>query len=334
MEISGEGNATFETDYLVLSLATQYQIDTNYSADYDKNSKLYTEYTRPEDLIESDDPKIIQEAQNVTGNANTTSAKAYRIYDFVVRHIRYVAQYEERGALWALENGTGDCSEYSYLFVALCRASGIPARIKAGFAFHYTDETTEDGHMWAEYYLGEYGWVPVDATWELFNTMDCTHFCSIQGTPGDMPYANYVFNSAPGIIVEDRQTVTLQPESTRVFGDNSLAQNLTDAVQNRGQAEFALFLEEILGSPWIFPSEAEKAQQSILKCSLLLQQALEQSNLTSLSNCIEEAQETTQKAWTTIAITVALYIGFAAVIAVAAFTILMRQHVTKRAKTI
>jgi hypothetical protein len=334
VEISREGHVAFETNCLVLSFATQYQIDTNYSVNYDKSFELYRKYTQPEDLIQSNDPEIVQKARNVTSNANTTSAKASRIYDFVVKHIHYAAQDEERGALWALEKGAGDCSEYSYLFIALCRASGIPARAKAGFAFHYSSETMEDGHMWAEYYLGDYGWVPVDATWNLFNTIDYRHFSSIQGTLEDMPYANYVFNGTTGIIVEEAQTVTLKPASMTVFGNNFFAENLTNAVQKTEEAKLALFFGGLLGSAWIFPTETEKAQESISECNLLLQRALEQLDPNPIGGCIEKAQEITQKAWTTVIVTTVLCIGFTVLVVVAALAVTTRRRITKRAKTI
>ena len=332
--IGREAHATFETNYLVLSIANRYTIDANYSADYDTSSELYGRYTQPEHLIQSGDIQIIKKAQNLTGTVNTTSAKVSRIYNFVVKHVRYAAQDEERGALWALENGVGDCSEYSYLFIALCRASGIPARAKAGFAFYYSSEAIEDGHMWAEYYLGDYGWVPVDAAWRLFNTLDYRHFSSLQSIPDDIPYANYIFNSTSGIIVEETQTVTLKPASATVFGDNFFAKNLTDAFQRTRQAKLALFFGGILGSAWMFPAETEKAQESLSECSMFLQQALERLDPTPINNCIEKAQAITQKAWTTVIVITILYTGFAALIVVAALALATRRRITKGAKTI
>lgn len=68
----------------------------------------------------------------------------------------------DRGALWALTHGRGDCTEQSYLLVALCRAQGIPARMVGGYRC--------DGpcllvparyHNWAEYHDGT-SWVRVD----------------------------------------------------------------------------------------------------------------------------------------------------------------------------
>lgn len=65
-----------------------------------------------------------------------------------------------------LENGHGSCSEYTYLFIALCRAAGIPARYQGGSRprddLPYTDDVF---HRWAEAYFPNIGWVPIDATW-------------------------------------------------------------------------------------------------------------------------------------------------------------------------
>lgn len=77
-----------------------------------------------------------------------------------------------QGALAGLQAGSGCCEEYASLFVAVCRASGIPARIVNGYA-NDRDELAEDEtlinmtgrrHQWAEFYLDGKGWIPVDPT--------------------------------------------------------------------------------------------------------------------------------------------------------------------------
>lgn len=200
--------------YHVLSFNTYYLVNSSLVASYDRSSYLYMKYTKPEKLIESDMDEIVSTAENIVGNETDLHRKVLKIYNFVTKHVCYTAQDDEMGALWALSNGVGDCSEYSYLFAALCRAAGIPARIQVGFAFHSSSETTDDGHMWAEYYLENYGWIPVDATWRLFDALDDRHFSSIQGIPEVIPYANYVFNCTSGE-AEDEQRVSIAPCSAR-----------------------------------------------------------------------------------------------------------------------
>ena len=64
-----------------------------------------------------------------------------------------------------LDRGHGDCGAYSAVFVAVCRANGIPAReawgvVKADVRFAPKGHLSS--HVWAEVYLTGLGWVPVE----------------------------------------------------------------------------------------------------------------------------------------------------------------------------
>jgi len=62
-----------------------------------------------------------------------------------------------------LRRGTGSCSEYTFLFIAMCRAAGLPARYAGSVVVRGPDRGFDDvWHRWAEVYLPGYGWVPVD----------------------------------------------------------------------------------------------------------------------------------------------------------------------------
>jgi len=66
----------------------------------------------------------------------------------------------DRGALWALNNRKGDCTEFMYLFVALCRANDIPARGIGGYVYDKNSILHPvDYHNWAEFY--------VDGVWRI-----------------------------------------------------------------------------------------------------------------------------------------------------------------------
>lgn len=120
---------------------------------YDKESELYKKYTAPEKNIESDNQQIKEKAAEITKDIDDPYLAAKKIYEFVMNHMSYVRQDRCRGALYALQEKKGDCTEYSDLFVALCRARGIPARPVHGLT-----------HDWAEIYIPDVGWIPVDAT--------------------------------------------------------------------------------------------------------------------------------------------------------------------------
>lgn len=133
-----------------------------------------------------------------------------RIYDFVIEQLNY--DYERvrpnakrMGALEALRRpNEAMCMEFTDLFIALCRAAGIPAREINGYA--YTENTklqplslvADVLHSWPEYWNEESKtWIGVDPTWadttggeDFFSKLDLRHFTFvIHGTDAEKPYS-------------------------------------------------------------------------------------------------------------------------------------------------
>lgn len=63
----------------------------------------------------------------------------------------------------ALALGQGVCQDQSHLFIACCRARGVPARYVSGY-IDPGDVPHAASHAWADAWLGEAGWVSVDVT--------------------------------------------------------------------------------------------------------------------------------------------------------------------------
>jgi transglutaminase-like putative cysteine protease len=72
-----------------------------------------------------------------------------------------------------LHDGRGVCQDFAHLYVALCRAIGLPARYVSGYLFTEDDATGADTsadmvavqtHAWAEVAVPGEGWFPVDPT--------------------------------------------------------------------------------------------------------------------------------------------------------------------------
>ncbi len=63
-----------------------------------------------------------------------------------------------------LKNPGGKCTDIHSVFVALCRAAGVPAREIFGVRLGKKEvqDISSWQHCWAEFYLPGYGWVPVD----------------------------------------------------------------------------------------------------------------------------------------------------------------------------
>jgi transglutaminase-like putative cysteine protease len=106
-------------------------------------------------------------ADKITRGQKTVLGKAKAIYDWVCENTFRDPETRGcgRGDVCAfLSRPGGKCADISSVFVALCRAAGVPARETLGIRLGkeaVTDITTWQ-HCWAEFFLPGYGWVPVD----------------------------------------------------------------------------------------------------------------------------------------------------------------------------
>ena len=138
---------------------TAFQIDPDLVGEYDTNDPLYKYYTRTQELIELT-PSVRKLANKIVGDETNPYLKARAIYNWCVDNISYLYP-KNRGIRFCLPRGTGDCGSYSLIFVALCRSVGIPARVANG---HWCCKAKKNYHVWNEFYLPNYGWIPADST--------------------------------------------------------------------------------------------------------------------------------------------------------------------------
>lgn len=124
-------------------------------------AKPTTNDLRAERFIESDAPEIQRLAQGLPGRGDEQRARAVLT---CVTNLLAEGPFDpdERGAVEALKRGRGDCSDFSDVFIALCRAAGIPARSVQGYLLTPPRPGDTQRHDWAEVWLRGQGWVHVD----------------------------------------------------------------------------------------------------------------------------------------------------------------------------
>jgi len=108
--------------------------------------------------------------QNAAKKAGEDKADPLSHLDAIFEHVMEKMTYERDGkwqpAPEALASGKGSCSEFTYAFIAMCRASGIPARYvggvagRAGVPFHIDTVF----HRYPQAFLDGVGWVDFDPT--------------------------------------------------------------------------------------------------------------------------------------------------------------------------
>jgi len=110
------------------------------------------------------DAYIQKTAKDVVGDETNCYWIARKLFEHVTRRMHYERTGGWNVAPTVLKRGNGSCSEYSFVYISLCRAAGLPARYVGSIVIRGDDASTDDGvfHRWPEVYLPNYGWVPVD----------------------------------------------------------------------------------------------------------------------------------------------------------------------------
>ncbi|WP_392485905.1 cell wall-binding repeat-containing protein [Haloimpatiens sp. FM7315] len=148
----------------------KYDTDISKTTGNYSEFKDYNKYTKSDDKIESDNSLIVNKAREIVGSETNPYLKAKKIYSFVNTYMNYDYSEGNKGALNALKTSKGVCEDYSDLMVALCRASGVPARIVTGFwvkelpSGSAYNSLEGENHAWVEFYLPEYGWIVAEPT--------------------------------------------------------------------------------------------------------------------------------------------------------------------------
>jgi len=94
-------------------------------------------------------------------------ALAHLLYDVVDDHMVYKKTGKGWGrgdAVWACENGYGNCTDFHSLFISLARSQKIPASFIIGFPLPPERGSGEvpGYHCWAKFRPAGKAWVPVD----------------------------------------------------------------------------------------------------------------------------------------------------------------------------
>jgi hypothetical protein len=131
---------------------------------YREESEDVERWLSPSKLIDSDNPALIAEAERLAADGGTAVEKAQSIQGFVIRRLefRIYRNHFSYSASDTYEMGYGTCVNYARLFVALCRAAGVPARTVWGII--YNGGVYDHHHEWAEFLDDDGYWHPLDLT--------------------------------------------------------------------------------------------------------------------------------------------------------------------------
>jgi transglutaminase-like putative cysteine protease len=119
-------------------------------------------------------PKIQKIADELTGAEKNPVTQAQKFYQFVIEKSEHYSKTGGKvmglglGSAESCLSGTGDtCTDQHALFIALCRARNIPARLFYGSRLKPENEGKDHDpgyRCWPNFFAPGLGWVPVDVS--------------------------------------------------------------------------------------------------------------------------------------------------------------------------
>ena len=154
--------ASYEFEVTLYDIAVDFgKITTLY--DYDTSTDMYKQYTKANgEHIQPRNPDIVRIAAELGSDCDDLEF-ARRAYDYVARNFEYYEDNRIKRIDVIFADGRGNCGSLSSVFISLLRNRGIPARHLVGY------KKNEKAHIFSEFYLENYGWVPVDVTYRNTN---------------------------------------------------------------------------------------------------------------------------------------------------------------------
>jgi hypothetical protein len=142
-------------------------------------------YLRPSEGLIRITPRIAELAAAFSDAGNPLEV-ALKAWNFLLDElscgmVRYDQVDTQAPGDWVLDNGWYDCQLGSSVFIAICRACGIPARLASGYMLY---ELAPGYHYWSEIWQDGAGWLPFDLLcWDLSaggrDTHWRTHFAGV-----------------------------------------------------------------------------------------------------------------------------------------------------------
>ncbi len=202
----------FHYDFQASLSGTQAGSDADRLESYDKSSALYRRFTRAGGLIRTDG-EVLDMARDIVGKEVNPYRRAKLIFDWLIENLEFVpGGTPERDTTGTLRGRRGDCGQFSQLYVAMCRALGIPART-------VTSNWLVGGrHRSAEILMPPFGWLPVDISvaqvlvpgHAMFSAAEAAEFVREKGIPagdpgwlfGNLPVAQIVLSVGNNLEIE------------------------------------------------------------------------------------------------------------------------------------
>ncbi len=140
----------------------------------DRDRTTFAFESRRDERLMEVSPEIQRVADGLTDWEQNPVIQAHKFFDYVIRKSDHYSKFgpTPKGKCLGSANecmgGTGDCcTDQHALFIALCRAKGIPCRLMFGSRLKPENEGKDHDpgyRCWPNFYAPGLGWVPLDVS--------------------------------------------------------------------------------------------------------------------------------------------------------------------------
>ncbi|MFH2142385.1 MAG: transglutaminase domain-containing protein [Bacteroidota bacterium] len=167
--------------------------------------EIKKKYLENNEKYQYDDPIVQKAVKDAVGEEKNPYWIARKIFNYLINNMYYEMTGGWNTAPTVIDRGNGSCSEYSFAYISMCRAAGLPARYVGSVVMRGDDTSMDDVfHRWVEVYLPNYGWIPVDPSggdqkWPAdqansFGSLS-NRFCITTESGGNSEYLKWTYNS-------------------------------------------------------------------------------------------------------------------------------------------
>lgn len=123
---------------------------------------VYTKYTSPDEITPCDDEKVVKKAREIVGKEKNPYRQARLIYKYMINEykIRKEIRRDKADSTDLITRKFGDAYDFAVIYTSMLRSLGIPAVTNAGVLV--CEDLKTQPHWWNEFYIQNFGWVPVD----------------------------------------------------------------------------------------------------------------------------------------------------------------------------
>ncbi len=177
---------------------------------------IETQYLHDDDYLAMDTRKVQEAAVDAVGAETNPLARMLAIRSFVYDKLDYRIQRVTDPPDAVLARGKGSCGEYVGVMLALARLNGIPCRTVGRYKCPILPDSRqyplrpEYNHVWIEFYLPGYGWVPCES-----NADDI----------GTRPYPRRFFMALPWYHIELDKGIPFETTNVRGYSLADLSVN-------------------------------------------------------------------------------------------------------------